>query len=162
MVAIESWTEHAALARLEPSDCEPLRRFFYRLSPQSVYRRFLSPIQSPDQLALQRLLDLDGRERQALAALVDGEIVGVARYAPDRARAGAAELAVAVADDWQRQGIATRLIRALGQSARAAGFERFLIVTQADNQAAVRLVRRLSPAARFRFEDGLLETEIAL
>lgn len=162
MVAVETWTEHATLEELEPSDCAALRAFFYRLSPQSVYRRFWSPIAGPDQLGLQRLLDLDGHDRAALAAVVDGDVVAIARYARDEQHAGAAELAVVVADAWQRQGLATRLIGALGEWARRAGFDRFSVVTLPENSAAIRLVKKLSPDARLRFEGGLIEAEIPL
>ena len=40
MVAIESARAgHVGLALLEPTDGEPLRRLFYRLSPETVYWR---------------------------------------------------------------------------------------------------------------------------
>src|SRR5579872_448123 len=61
MVVIqEAFAGHAALGRLEAGDGERLARFFYRLSPETVYRRFLSPIARPEQLERQRLLDVDG------------------------------------------------------------------------------------------------------
>ena len=142
------------LARLERSDGEALRRFFYRLSPQTVYRRFLSPIVRPDQLAHQRLLEVDGSTRQAVVAVQDGEIIGVARYTIDAGRPSVAELAVVVADAWQGHGIATRLLAALAELARAAGVEQFSVVTQGDNRAALGLVRLLSPEAHLVFAGG--------
>src|SRR5262245_51411164 len=95
-----------ALARLEPGDGELLRRFFYRPSPETVYRRFMSPLARPEQARPERLLDVDHRDREAILAVVDGEIVGVARYSR-RGRSDSADLAVVVADAWQRRGVAT-------------------------------------------------------
>src|SRR2546421_7488847 len=85
------------LAKLEPSDGQALRRFFFRLSPQTLYRRFLSPISRPEQAQPARLLDLDHLDREALVSVVDGEIVGVARYVR-RPGTESAEMAVVVAD----------------------------------------------------------------
>jgi GNAT superfamily N-acetyltransferase len=152
---------HVALARLERSDGELLRRLFYRLSPETIYRRFLSPLARPDQARPDRLLDLDHRDREAVAAVVDGEIVGVARYFRWPGRADA-EIAVVVADDWQQQGVGTRMLASLAELARAAGIEQFTVTTQADNRAALRLVRRFATGSRLVHSQGIYETTIPL
>jgi RimJ/RimL family protein N-acetyltransferase len=148
VIAVESTAPGggAVLARLEPSDGEALRRLFYRLSPETVYRRFHSPVVYPDQTQPQRLLDIDHHDREAVVAVVDGEIVGVARYARQRG-SNAAELAVVVADEWHRQGLATRMLTALAQLARAASVERFTATVQPDNPPALALLRRFHASA---------------
>src|SRR5712691_1371214 len=106
MVEIQSAASGCiGLALLEPGDGPALRRLFYRLSPQTLYRRFHSPVVRPEQTHPERLLDVDHHDREAVVALVDGEIVGVARYARWKGTSRA-DLAVVVADDWQRQGLA--------------------------------------------------------
>jgi RimJ/RimL family protein N-acetyltransferase len=152
---------HVALARLEPSDGELLRRLFYRLSPETIYRRFLSPLARPEQARPERLLDLDHRDREAVAATVDGEIVGVARYFrwPGRATA---EVAIVVADDWQGQGVGTRMLASLSGLARAAGIERFTVTMQADNRKALRLLRRFDTDSPLVHSQGIYETTIDL
>lgn len=158
MVLIEKASSgEAVLGRLEPTDGGHLRKFFYSLSPETVYRRFLSPVARPDQLDRQQLLDMDGSHRQALVAVVDGDIVGVARYARCRQRPEQADLAVVVADAWQGQGIGTRLLRALADAATRAGVEQFSVVMLADNRAAKRLLLRLAPQAQLQFAGGVLE-----
>lgn len=149
------------LAQLEPSDGELLRRFFYRLSPETVYRRFMSPLARPEQAQAERLLDVDHRDREAIVAVVDGEIVGVARYTR-RSHSDAADLAVVVADAWQRQGVATRLLSALAVSATRAGIARFEVMTQADNRAALGLLRRLQPEARLEFSQAVAEGTVPI
>ena len=66
--------EGIVLGRLEGGDGELLRRFFGRLSPQSIYRRFFSPLARPEQAHPELLLDLDGCNRVALVGLHRGEI----------------------------------------------------------------------------------------
>lgn len=163
MVLIEKVSiGQAALGQLEPTDGDRLRKFFYSLSPQTVYRRFLSPVARADQLERLHLLDVDGSQRQALVAVVDGDIVGVARYARDQKRPELADLAVVVADAWQGQGIGTRLLAALADAATRAGVEGFAVLTLPDNQAALRLLRRLVPETRLRFAGGVLEGVVHL
>ena len=57
-----------------------------------------------------------------LIAYVEGEPVGVARLVRD---GRVAEVAFAVADDWQHRGIGTLLVDRLAEDARAAGIESF-------------------------------------
>jgi hypothetical protein len=81
MISIEpAGTTEPGLAQLEPGDGEALRRLFHRLSPETVYRRFMSPLARPEQARPERLLDVDHMDREAIVAVVAGEIVGVARY----------------------------------------------------------------------------------
>jgi RimJ/RimL family protein N-acetyltransferase len=152
------------LAQLEPGDGELLRRFFQRLSPETVYRRFMSPLSRPEQANPGRLLDVDHRDREAILAVEDGEIVGVARYAraPRPVDPDAAEVAVVVADAWQRRGIGTRLVSALAASAARAGVARLTLTTQADNRPALALIRRLRPDARLDCSYGVCEATLAL
>ena len=160
MVAIqESEGGHVGLARLESTNQMQLRRFFFRLSPETLYRRFHSPIARPEQAQPQRLLDLDHHNREAVAAVVGGEIVGVARYAR-RPGADVAEVAVVVADAWQRQGLATRMLSVLAKLAEAAGVRQFTLSMQSDNRPVLRLVRRLYPEATLRHEHGMSETTV--
>ena len=148
------------LARLEPSDGEALRRLFYRLSPETIYRRFHSPVVRPEQAHPERLLDVDHHDREAVVALVDGEIVGVARYFR-HAGADSAELAVVVADEWHRQGLATRMMGGLAELARSAGVECFTASIQPDNRPALALLRRFHPSGA-AFSQGLCEATVPI
>jgi acetyltransferase len=105
------------------------------------------------------LLDVDHGDREAIVALDDGEIVGVARYIRQPC-SEAAELAVVVADAWQRQGLATRMLAALAGRAAAVGISRFTMIMQADNRPILRLVRRVDPSARLALSDGVYETTV--
>jgi len=138
---------------IEMGDVERLRRMFGRLSADSVYRRFFSPIQQPSRSALLWLATVDHHDRDALVALDGDEIVGVARY---DARAGSrtAEIAVTVEDAWQHRGLGKRLTRRLARRAIDRGFESFEATLLADNRPALGLLRKLSPDASVRFDSG--------
>src|SRR5260221_6583761 len=136
------------LRPLEADDRERLVRLFYRLSPESVYHRFLSPLHDPSDAGLDRLLDVDHREREAIAAISGGEVVGVARYFRD-AETGTADLAVVVEDGWQEQGLGAILVERLRELAEARGIEAFTATILAENRPAIRLLRRVFPNARF-------------
>jgi RimJ/RimL family protein N-acetyltransferase len=160
MVALQQATGgHIGLARLESTDGVQLRRFFFRLSPESLYRRFHSPITRPEQAQPDRLLDLDHHDREAVVAVEGGEIVGVARYARKRG-ADVAELAVVVADDWQGQGLATRMLTVLAELALAEGVRQFSLTMQADNRPVLRLARRLFPDAALTHAQGMFEAVV--
>ncbi|SRR5712692_1777131 len=161
MVEIEAGCAgRPGLATLEPSDGELLSRMFGRLSPQSVYRRFFSPISRSDVFQAS-LLRVDHHDHEAIAAVELGEIVGVAQYAR-LPGAKQANLAVVVADGWQRQGLGTRLIACLAERAVEEGVDSFAVDIQGDNYGALRLFKRTAPGARMKFSGGVGEGVIPL
>jgi ribosomal protein S18 acetylase RimI-like enzyme len=138
---------------IQIDDVDRLRRMFDRLSADSVYRRFFSPIQAPSRSALLWLAAVDHRDRDALVALDGDEIVGVARY-DTQAGTHAAEIAVTVEDAWQHQGLGKRLALRLAKRAMGRGIESFEATVLPDNRPALGLLRKLSPNASVRFDSG--------
>ena len=156
MIEIESGSAGCpGLAGLEPDDGALIGRFFHRLSSQSLYRRFFSPIAREDYF-IASILRVDALERDAVAAVEGGEVVGVAQYSR-RPGAPEAELAIIVADDWQRQGIGTRMIAALADRATRRGINAFAVDVQGDNHGALKLLRRFDPRLRLAFSGGVGE-----
>ena len=152
--------------RIEALDVDRLARMFGRISRESVYRRFLSPIPSLPRPMLLRLSDVDHCRREALVALDGDEIVAEARYdtasgdgaeSPDEA-----EFAVTVDDVWQRRGVGYSLSARLARLAKARGFARFNATMLADNRAAIGLARKLSPDATFNLSHGEYEARMPL
>ena len=146
---------------LSQDDGERLRDLFFRLSPQSVYRRFMSPLPAPREEGLRRVLNVDHCEREALAALDGDDIVAVARYAR-LPGSESAEIAVVVADDWQRDGLGHLLLERIAGLARRRGIRHFQAIVLGDNTPALQLVRSLFPASRAHWETGVAEFEIPL
>lgn len=112
---------------IRPEDAVIEQDFFHNLSEQSRYFRFMQRLNELTQDMLIRFTQLDYSRELALIAVTyteEKEIeLGVARYAmnPD---GQSCEFALVVADNWQKKGIGSRLMRALINSARQQGFKR--------------------------------------
>ena len=144
------------------SDDKPLLAdAFAKLSGESRYRRFFTPLRELSAKQLAYLTELDHHDHEALLALdaPDGACVGVARFV--RVASEVAEPAVVVADRCQRRGLGTMLLEQLADRARAEGITRFSAIVLAGNRDAIRLLERLGDATRE--DDGdVLHFDIAL
>jgi RimJ/RimL family protein N-acetyltransferase len=138
------------LRPLSVSDREALRTLFARLSPESRRRRFftLKPHLSARELTY--FTDIDHVRHEAIAAidLEDGSLIGVARYVMWPERAGAAEVAIEVADDFQSNGVGLMLAEALIRRARENDINLLTATTLWENHAARALARRVGFRAR--------------
>jgi GNAT superfamily N-acetyltransferase len=136
---------------------------FERLSAESRHRRFLAPKPTLSQRELTYLTVVDHRWREALGAVEPGEgsIVAVGHYAGVFGRFGVADVAVVVADDWQRIGIGSAVGRALIAHARVNGFRHLTATTMWENRPARALLRRLGFYARSS-QGHLIELELDL
>jgi GNAT superfamily N-acetyltransferase len=131
------------------TDAARLCRMFDRLSPASRLGRFLAPVHRLPPALLRDFTHVDHLRREALVAVVEQEIVAVARY--DAGTNGhEAEVAVTVEDRWQRRGIGRRLAARLGVVAAERGIDTFVMTMLADNHAALGLLHHLSPIAEVR------------
>jgi GNAT superfamily N-acetyltransferase len=142
---------------IRPDDEDRLGRMFWRLSPDTVYRRFFSPVKAPRASVLRHLASVDHDLREALVAEADGEIIGVARYDRSPGDRTRAEVAVVVEDAWQRRGVASTLLRGLGETAKGHGVEAFTGTMLGDNVPAARLARSLSHRTELHWGDGGME-----
>jgi acetate---CoA ligase (ADP-forming) len=114
------------------ADDEPAVLALYeRLSDESVYLRFFSPVPRPTAVQLERLTSIDYHDRMVLVAELGDEILAIARY--DCTAPGEAEVAFTVADDQQGRGIATLLLEHLAVVARGNGIHVFSADTLAGN-----------------------------
>src|SRR5262249_26383387 len=123
------------LRPIRPDDAPRLQAFHTRLSPHSVYLRWLSAHPVLSDAEARSLSELDYRERMGFVAtrpqgekdFSGGEgspgieaIIGVARYSAVPGEGpGVAEAAVVVRDDYQQRGLGTLLIGQLLPYARA-------------------------------------------
>lgn len=155
---------------IRPDDAPRLERLFYRLSPESLYLRFFTPMTRPSAPMIQRLTNVDYVDRLALVALIDDEMIGVARF--DRLSAVApagmkvdpseAEAAVIVEDAWQGRGIATRLLWRLTAAARARGVHTFTGTIMAANRRMVGLLTELGEDVELELSGGEYEARLRL
>lgn len=143
-----------------PEDRVRYERLFTRLSPQTLYRRFMTPITRIDRRLLEHLVTVDYRERLAIVALIGEEISGVARY--DVVRPGVAEVALVVEDAWQGRGIGSRLLWRISAAARARGIAVFEAEVLGENRPMMGLLQVLAEDMESHIVDGVYVTRIEL
>jgi GNAT superfamily N-acetyltransferase len=154
-------SSRADLVVLDPSYSDRVTEMFGHVSTDSLYRRFSRQVVTVDQFR-DALLKSDDFERLSLGAMVDGRLVAVAQYAR-RPQATTADMAILVADAWQRQDLGAQLVTALASLAKAQGVYQFAVSLQLDNPGASRLIRRLAPCTRLVLVGGgVAEAAISL
>jgi RimJ/RimL family protein N-acetyltransferase len=144
-------------------DRDGLALLFARMSPQSRYRRYLSPKPSLSPRELTFLTDVDHVRHGAVAAIdqYDRSLVGVGRYVVYEDEPRVADLAVEVADDLQGMGIGSALARRVITRARQNGVARLTATLLWENRPARALLRRLDFQAR-ESRGTEIELELAL
>jgi GNAT superfamily N-acetyltransferase len=134
---------------VQPDDRVLFRRLWPRLSRDTVYRRFHSPLHGLPPEAVDRLVTVDHDLREAVVALVGGEVVGVARYDRSPADPATAEFAILVEDAWQGVGLGRQLLVELIDLAASRGVHTLTATVQRDNDRVIALIRRLLPNSTF-------------
>ena len=155
-------SDNVAIRVIRPDDAARLERLFYRLSPESVYRRFFTLYSHPPAGAIRKLADLDHLTQDAVVAVAGDEVVGVGRYAADAREPGAAEVAVVVDDAWQGRGLGSRLLGCAASLARLHGYTTLTAVVLADNAPAIRMLRRAYPDAVWTLDGHEYELRVPL
>ena len=156
--------EQILIRPIRPDDREQLADGMRRLSDESRYRRFFTPTSNLSAAQLRYLTEVDHHDHEALVALDPdgGQGVGVARFVRSRDDPERAEVAVAVADDWQGRGVATALLHRLTQRARDEGVRRFSADVMADNRPMLELIDEIGEARVVRSDHGSVAIQVDL
>ncbi|MCK4570828.1 GNAT family N-acetyltransferase [Candidatus Bipolaricaulota bacterium] len=124
------------------SDEPLLKDFFYSLSDRSVYQRFISARKDMPHERLQEFVIIDYSSEIVILAIEETDdiqtVVGVAQYGiePD---SHAAEVALVVRDDFQKQGIGTELLAYVTLLAKREGLLGFRAEVLVENQTMMHL-----------------------
>ncbi len=122
---------------IRPDDKQLLLQHFNALSQRSVYYRFCGFKRSLTDTDLKTFTELDFEQNVGLAATMgrgaDERFIGVGRYAQSQ-DPFRAEIAFAVIDSYQGEGIGTLLLKHLAQIARAGGIKQFTADVLGGNQ----------------------------
>jgi protein lysine acetyltransferase len=145
---------------LRHGDVQTVAGVFERLGEQSRRARFNGPKPCLTAAELRQLALVDGNHH-VLVAHVEGDPqpVAIARLARD---GHAAEIAFAVADEYQERGIGSALAAELVSDARAAGVREIKALVASDNPAAVALLRRIATVLDIRLDGPELSIRAAI
>ncbi len=143
---------------------EPLvKDFFYDLSDQSMYRRFISSRKDMPHERLQEFVVIDYlREMVILAVTGEGEtekIHGIAQYGIG-SNSHSAEVAVAVRDELQGKGIGTELLSYATYLAKRQGLLGFTAEVLVENRPMMALFERGGFDIEKRREEGVYELKL--
>jgi acetyltransferase len=137
-------------ARVRPVACDDgpaVQAFIERLSPATSRRRFFRPVKALTPSALARVVEVDYSRALSVVAEARGGIVGLAEYVASPGER-AADVAVVIADEWQRAGLGRVLFSALLVHATNQGLARLRGEALADNTSILALTRRFGFSAR--------------
>ena len=147
-----------------PDDKRRLSDAFERSSPESRYRRFLSPTNKLQSSQLRYLAEIDHHRHEGIQAVDphtdDG--VGVARFVRSPEDPSLAEVAVAVDDEWQGRGLGTVLLHDLAARAREEGIKRFSASVLAENKPMIGAFHKLGEVRVSGRDTGVVELLIEL
>jgi GNAT superfamily N-acetyltransferase len=155
-------------------DTAALQAGFAHLSEDSRYTRFFTAMPKLSGSVLERLSDVDGRDRVAIAAFdpdrpsevgaKDGYAIGVGRYIRSVTERDVAELSVAVIDEYHGRGIGRVLLMAVVVAAHLHDVARLQAFVLAMNSPMITMLTELGavdhtdPGA---YDVRLLELEVA-
>lgn len=142
-------------------DSEKVLRLYERLSPESMYLRFFSPVPAEMARRTEHLTQVDQDEHVVIVAELGEDLVAMARY--DRQPPGdAAEVAFVVDDDHQSRGLGTLLLEHLAAIGRDQGIRRFVATTLPQNSRMLAVFRDAGYEVTSQFEQGTIEVSFSI
>lgn len=142
------------------SDEPLLREFFYSLSDESMYRRFLSVRRDMTHKVLQDLVAVDYAWKMIVLAVAEKDgrehIAGLGQYMVN-SDMYTAEIALLVRDEHQNQGVGEELLSYLTYLAKRHGLLGFTAEVLAENRPVFRLFDKMGFVVDKRNESGIYE-----
>ncbi len=143
------------------SDEPLLKDFFYSLSDESLRRRFMGAQKSMPHERLQDFVVIDYTRDLVILALLTHdeekeEVIGIGQFNIDEVT-HTADVAFAVSDDYQGQGVGAQLLAYLTYLAKKRGLLGFTADVLADNWRMIRLFEKMGFDIKKRLEAGTYE-----
>jgi RimJ/RimL family protein N-acetyltransferase len=135
---------------IRPTDAAMEADFVRRLSSLTKHYRFFGAVNELPAAEVSRLCNVDGEQSMAFVATVqEGEReveIAVCRYASGD-KSDTREIAVTIADKWQRADLAQALMQHLIGSAKLHGVRELYAVELSDNQAMIEFAKKFGMKA---------------
>jgi GNAT superfamily N-acetyltransferase len=142
------------------SDEPLLKEFFYSLSEDSLYRRFMSVRKDIPHEHLQKFSIIDFSQEMVILAISQQkekeEIIGVGQYGIDEVK-HEAEVAFAVKDNYHNQGIAHQLLSYLTYLAKKQGLLGFTAEVLLENRPMLHLFETMGFNLERKMTEGVYE-----
>ncbi len=149
------------LRPITPEDADDIRKLHGRLSEETVYFRFFTPLPYLSDAMLHRFVNVDYTDRMALVAVLGELIVAVARY--DRLPGSSeAEVAFLVDDAHQGRGLATVMLEYLVAVAKESGITRFVADTLPENTKMLKVFHDAGFRDHRHFQDGVVRVSFEI
>ena len=154
----------AEIRALRPDDRADLVAAVGRASSESLFRRFFGVRRSFTEQEIAFFLNIDFINHVALVAVVEEggrpTIVGGGRYIV--VEPGKAEVAFAVVDQYQGQGIGARLMHHLAAIARSAGLKELTAEVLPDNAPMLKVFEKSGLGLSTKREPGVVHVALRL
>lgn len=150
----------AHIRPIRPDDKDVFVEFYSRVSDQSKYYRFFSPMPRLSDRDVARFTNVDHVKRVAFVLTLQNRIIAVGRY--DEVKLGEAEVAFLVEDQHQGRGIGQLLLEHLAQAGRERGIDRFIAEVLPDNTRMIQTFRDAGYRVVSEYEEGVLQLEFSI
>lgn len=131
---------------IRPEDAELLQDFVRHLSAQTKHAQFMENFRELANEVLTKMTHIDYAKDMVLIALHDQngqeKVIAMARYAAN-SNATICDSIVVVADEWQNQGLATKLMHILIKAAQDNGLKEMTGMILASNVDMLSLAKQL-------------------
>lgn len=153
------------LRPIQPEDAAKLQALFKRLSPESIYMRFLEPLKELSFKEAQRYAQVNYQSNMAIVAELpeQEELIGVARYGESYPpEPGVVDAAVVVQDDFQKRGLGTTLLLRLVQYARSQEIEAMHATVHQSNAVILRFITKSGLPTERKLSGGVWDVKVRL
>jgi RimJ/RimL family protein N-acetyltransferase len=155
------------LRPIRPDDASRLQEFHSRLSPETVYYRFLENHPVLLDKEAKYFTTLDYMNRMALVATIQyfdrEEMVGVARFdVLTPTQTDTAEAAFVIEDRFQGLGLGTALMQRLARLALEIGVYFFVFTVHWTNEAMLKLLRKSGEVVERHQSGGVYDVRVRL
>ncbi len=155
---------HLLLRPVKIGDEPLMKDFFYALSSESMYRRFMSVRMDMPHKRLQEFGVVDYADRMMILAIVEGDsretIAAIGQYEINE-KMHTAEVALVVKDEYQNMGVGHDLLSYLTRLARRSGLLGFTAEVLVENKPMLNLFKNMGFDTEKRSEDGVYELRMA-
>ncbi|MFQ6125804.1 MAG: GNAT family N-acetyltransferase [Candidatus Heimdallarchaeota archaeon] len=158
---------------VRPDDESAVKEFFYAISPESRYLRFMRPLRIMSQRQIQEFANIDYGEHMTIIGVIQEEetarekVIAMGNYyvLPESElfvlpTGNLAEVSLLVLDKFQNQGIGTFLLEFLGQIAQSFGIRGFVAEILFENTKVLHVIEKTNLKVTRKVGEGIYQVQM--